>query len=270
LPPDSGTIRLGSNLEMLVVDQNRDQLKAEWTVSDALTGGRSDQVIINGQARHVTGYMQDFLFSPEQRNTPVTALSGGERGRLMLARALSRTSNLLVLDEPTNDLDIETLDLLQELLADYPGTVVLVSHDRDFLDRVVTSTIAPEGGGRWLEYAGGYSDMLAQRRGADLDKPLVKVKAAAAVRADAPIAPEARRKLSFKDKHALETLPDQIAKLETEIATLDAKLADSALYARDPKAFAASTARLSAAMSERAAAEERWLELEILREDLAN
>ena len=270
MPPDAGTIRRGSNLEMLVVDQNRDQLKPEWTVSDALTGGRSDQVIINGQARHVTGYMQDFLFSPEQRNTPVTALSGGERGRLMLARALSRPSNLLVLDEPTNDLDIETLDLLQELLADYPGTVILVSHDRDFLDRVVTSTIAPEDGGRWLEYAGGYSDMLAQRRGADLARTPAKAKAPAdAARPEAAASGgQPRRKLSFKDKHALDTLPPQIAALEIEIAKLEARLADARLYASDPKAFAAATSRLSAAQAERSTAEERWLELEMLREEM--
>jgi len=268
-PPDAGTMLLGSNLEMLVVDQNRDQLNPKWTVSDALTGGRSDQVIINGEARHVTSYMQDFLFLPEQRNTPVSVLSGGERGRLMLARALSRPSNLLVLDEPTNDLDIETLDLLQELLADYPGTVILVSHDRDFLDRVVTSTIAPEGGGRWVEYAGGYSDMIAQRRGSDVVKPASgKGKVQAEPVREVTPAALPRRKLSFKEKHALETLPGQIAALEREIAGLEARLADATLYAADPRAFAAATARLSTAAAERTAAEERWLELEILREEM--
>jgi len=271
LSPDAGFVRLGSNLDMLVVDQNRDQLKPEWTVSDALTGGRSDQVIINGVAKHVTAYMQDFLFAPEQRNTPVHVLSGGERGRLMLARALSRPSNLLVLDEPTNDLDLETLDLLQELLADYPGTVVLVSHDRDFLDRVVTSTIAPEGGGKWLEYAGGYSDMLAQRRGADLAKapvrPAGKSADAQGARGDA-VPPAQRRKLSFKDKHALDTLPATIVALDARIADLDATLADPKLYASDAKAFAAASSALAAAQAEKAAAEERWLELEILREEL--
>jgi len=214
--------------------------------------------------------MQDFLFSPEQRNTPVTALSGGERGRLMLARALSRPSNLLVLDEPTNDLDIETLDLLQELLADYPGTVILVSHDRDFLDRVVTSTIAPEGGGMWLEYAGGYSDMLAQRRGAGLAKAPARAKVAgdAARPETAASGSQPKRKLSFKDKHALDTLPAQIAALEEEIAGLEARLADARLYAADPKAFTATSARLSAAQAERSAYEERWLELEMLREEM--
>ena len=272
LAPDSGTTRLGSNLDMLIVDQKRDALNPEWTVSDALTGGRSDQVIINGEARHVTSYMADFLFSPEQRNTPVHVLSGGERGRLMLARALSRPSNLLVLDEPTNDLDLETLDLLQELLADYPGTVILVSHDRDFLDRVVTSTIAPDGKGRWVEYAGGYSDMLAQRRGAELSKTPAKSSAPRAMAAaDAvPAVPnQAKRKLSFKDKHALETLPATIAALQKEILTLEKKLADPKLYSSDPKAFATILQRLAAAQSDRTTAEERWLELEMLREELA-
>ena len=163
LEPDSGTVRLGVNLELVTLDQKRDELDPNWTVQDALTGGRGDQVVINGKARHVASYMKDFLFIPEQRLTPLRVLSGGERARLMLARALAKPSNVLVLDEPTNDLDLETLDLLQELLADYQGTVLLVSHDRDFLDRVVTSVLAPNGDGTWTEYAGGYSDMLAQR-----------------------------------------------------------------------------------------------------------
>ena len=167
LTPDSGDIRLGTNLELVSLDQRRDELDPNWTVSDALSGGRGDQVTVNGKVRHVASYMKDFLFLPEQRLTPLRVLSGGERARLMLARALAKPSNLLVLDEPTNDLDLETLDLLQELLADYAGTVLLVSHDRDFLDRVVTSVLAPEGEGRWTEYAGGYSDMLAQRKGTE-------------------------------------------------------------------------------------------------------
>ncbi len=170
LAPDSGTIRLGQSLELVTLDQRRDELKPEWTVGEALTGGRGDQVSVNGKVRHVVSYMKDFLFTSEQVRSPMKVLSGGERGRLMLARALAKPSNVLVLDEPTNDLDLETLDLLQELLADYPGTVILVSHDRDFLDRVVTSVIAAEGDGRWSEYPGGYSDMLAQRQGADLER----------------------------------------------------------------------------------------------------
>ena len=154
---------IGTSLAAVTLDQQRASLDPAATLADTLTGGGGDTVVVAGERRHVIGYMKDFLFKPEQARTPVGVLSGGERGRLMLACALARPSNLLVLDEPTNDLDLETLDLLQEMLADYPGTVLLVSHDRDFLDRVVTSTLAAEGGGRWVEYAGGYSDMLAQR-----------------------------------------------------------------------------------------------------------
>src|SRR5207302_5318916 len=167
LAPDSGTVRLGANLLTATLDQHRESLDPAATLAEALTGGRGDTVVIGGQARHVIGYMKDFLFAQEQMRTPLGVLSGGERGRLMLARALAKPSNLLVLDEPTNDLDLETLDVLEEMLADYAGTVILASHDRDFLDRVVNGVIAPDGGGRWVEYAGGYSDMLAQR-GRDL------------------------------------------------------------------------------------------------------
>ena len=156
-------MRLGANVTMASLDQRRASLEPTTTLVDALTGGGSDYVTINGERRHVIGYMRDFLFPPEQARTPIGKLSGGERGRLMLARALAKPSNLMVLDEPTNDLDIETLDLLQELLGDYAGTILLVSHDRDFLDRVATSVIVGEGDGRWVEYAGGYSDMVAQR-----------------------------------------------------------------------------------------------------------
>ena len=273
LAPDAGTLRLGANLQIVTLDQRRDELDPAWTVADALTGGRGDQVVINGRARHVASYMKDFLFQPEQARSPVGVLSGGERGRLMLARALSKPSNLLVLDEPTNDLDLETLDLLQELLADYPGTLLLVSHDRDFLDRVVTSTIAPDGAGRWTEYAGGYSDMLVQRRGAEPEKAVktparAKSETAAPRAAEGAPAPAARRKLSFKEKHALQTLPATIAALEAEIAALAAQLADAGLYAREPALFARASERLGAAQAELAAAEEQWLELEILRAEL--
>ena len=208
--------------------------------------------------------MKDFLFGPEQARTPVGVLSGGERGRLTLAVALTRPSNLLVLDEPTNDLDLETLELLQEMLADYPGTVLLVSHDRDFLDRVCTSVIATEGDGRWIEYAGGYSDMLAQRgppRLASAPSPKAKSPASAVPGATS-------RKMSFKDKHALETLPGQIDKMLATIDKLRAALADPDLYTRDPKLFAKGTEALAKAETELAQAEERWLELEMLREEL--
>ena len=172
-PPDSGSIRLGANIEMATLDQHRESLDPKSTLADALTGGGSDSVMVGGKPKHVVSYMKDFLFGQEQMRTPLEVLSGGERGRLMLARALAKPSNLLVLDEPTNDLDLETLDVLEEMLGDYDGTVILISHDRDFLDRVVTSVIAPEGDGRWIEYAGGYTDMLAQR-GADLKREAVK------------------------------------------------------------------------------------------------
>ncbi len=167
LLPDSGEVRLGANVEMAALDQGRESLDPGWTLSEALTGGRGDTVTVGGQKKHVGAYMKDFLFSPQQARTPLSALSGGERGRVMLARALAKPSNLLVLDEPTNDLDLETLDVLEEMLASYTGTVILISHDRDFLDRTVGAVLVPEGDGRWAEYAGGYTDMLAQR-GRDL------------------------------------------------------------------------------------------------------
>ncbi len=163
IAPDSGEIVLGTNLKPVILDQGRAALEPGMTVTDVLTGGRGDSVVVNGRSRHVIGYLKDFLFAPEQARTPVSVLSGGERNRLLIAKALAQPSNLLVLDEPTNDLDLETLDLLQEMLDDYEGTLLLVSHDRDFLDRVVGSVLVSEGEGRWVEYAGGYSDMLTQR-----------------------------------------------------------------------------------------------------------
>ncbi|MFT3733298.1 MAG: ATP-binding cassette domain-containing protein [Hyphomicrobium sp.] len=273
IAPDSGTIRHGANLEIVTLDQRRDELDPNWTVSDALTGGRGDQVVINGKARHVASYMKDFLFLPEQRLSPIRVLSGGERARLMLARALAKPSNVLVLDEPTNDLDLETLDLLQELLSDYTGTILLVSHDRDFLDRIVTSVLAPTGNGYWTEYAGGYSDMLAQRKGEALskDQKLADQKTAKSPADNAPKAPAPQKqKLSFKEKHALSTLPGEIAKLETEIKELAAKLADAGLYARDRAAFDKTNARLSAAQQQLETAETLWLELEEKREAIEN
>jgi ATP-binding cassette subfamily F protein uup len=269
LPPDSGEVRLGANVAMASLEQDRDSLNPNWTLAEALTGGRGDQVAVGNGHKHVVGYMKDFLFQPEQARTPLRVLSGGERGRLMLARALAKPSNLLVLDEPTNDLDLETLDVLEEMLSEYAGTVILISHDRDFLDRVVHAVIVPEGGGKWAEYAGGYSDMLTQR-GSDLSgrrtaKPAPKEKSPSSE----PATPSAaKRKLSFKDKHALETLPKQMAALQDEANKLQDALADAGLYARDAKAFADTSARLAAVQGDLVAAEERWLELEILREEL--
>jgi ATP-binding cassette subfamily F protein uup len=268
LPPDSGAVRLGANLAMVSLDQRREGLDPNRSLAETLTDGSGDMVSVGEEWRHVIGYMKDFLFTPEQARTPVSRLSGGERGRLMLARALARPSNLLVLDEPTNDLDLETLDLLQEMLADYAGTVLLVSHDRDFLDRVVTSTLAWHGPGQWIEYAGGYSDMMIQR-GGDLDRKAL-AKAPRAKSAEKPVErkPAARKALSFKDKHALQTLPGRMQKLQAAIAASQARMADPQLYARDPATFGKTADELHRAEAELAAAEEQWLELEMRREEM--
>jgi ATP-binding cassette subfamily F protein uup len=265
-------VRLGANLATASLDQGRESLDPGWTLSEALTGGRGDTVSIGGRPRHVVGYMQDFLFSPQQARTVLSALSGGERGRLMLARALAKPSNLLVLDEPTNDLDLETLDVLEEMLGNYAGTVILISHDRDFLDRVVNVVLAPAGDGRWIEYAGGYTDMVAQRGADPAVRPVPqKTRPASAVKGAASPAPAQapKRKLSFNEKHALESLPKEIAALQLQIRALQARLDDPALYSRDPKGFNETTQALADATSQLAAAEERWLELEILREEIA-
>lgn len=269
LAPDSGTIRLGTNLDIASLDQRRDSLDGEKTLADVLTDGRGDTVIVGDTARHVVGYMKDFLFRPEQVRAPVKALSGGERGRLMLARALARPSNLLILDEPTNDLDLETLDLLEEMLADYTGTLLLVSHDRDFLDRVVTSTIVAEGDGRWTEYAGGYSDMIAQRGESFAERDIVKNKTAdrsSPPETAAPPPPEPKRKLTFKDQHALKTLPGRINELTGEIENLEKRLSDSGFYAKNPDGFAETSRKLDAARVALATSEDEWLRLEMLRE----
>ena len=264
IEPDRGRIKLGTNLAAVTLDQTRDSLNPAATLSETLTGGSGDQVEVNGQKRHVIGYMKDFLFRPEQARTPVGVLSGGERGRLMLAVALARPSNLMILDEPTNDLDLETLDLLQEMLSDYQGTVLLVSHDRDFLDRTVTSTIAAEEEGSWIEYAGGYSDMLIQR-----GSP-TSAKADARKRAAPPptlVKPANVKKLSFKQQHELEKLlPDAIAKLQADITRYQRILTDPNLFTRDKKKFDATTSALAQAENDLSRAEERWLELELLRQ----
>ncbi len=287
LAPDSGKVRIANNLQMVTLDQKRETLDPNATVAEILTGGRGDQVIINDKPRHVASYMKDFLFQPEQARTTANVLSGGERGRLMLARALAKPSNVLVLDEPTNDLDLETLDLLQELLADYDGTVLLVSHDRDFLDRVVTSVIVSEGEGNWLEYAGGYTDMLSQRNDTALLKEAGRASRAKAKddkltnatkragketnKTTTPVSAgkTSAKKLTFKDKHALETLPGKIEDLHSEIQSLQDNLSNPDLFTKDPDKFQTSTERLAAALSELGASEEQWLELELKREELA-
>jgi len=270
IAPDGGSLRLGANIEMATLDQHRESLDPKSTLAEALTGGRGDHVIVGDKPKHVIGYMKDFLFGQEQRGTPLEALSGGERGRLMLARALAKPSNLLVLDEPTNDLDLETLDVLEEMLGEYEGTVILISHDRDFLDRVVTSVIVPEGNGRWIEYAGGYSDMLLQR-GADLKREAAKAAPAAKERKEArgtAPSPAAKRRLSFNEKHALETLPKTIEKLQAKIAKQQRLLDDPDLYRKDRTKFDEASAAMATAQTELAAAEDRWLELEVLREEI--
>ena len=275
LPPDSGEVRLGSTLAIATLNQHRDSLDPEVTVAEALTGQRfgeaGDTVMVNGSPKHVISYMKDFLFTSEQARTPLRKLSGGERGRLMLAQVLARPSNLLVLDEPTNDLDMETLDVLEDMLADYAGTVLLISHDRDFLDRLVNGIIAPDGDGRWMEYAGGYGDMLAQRRSDLMQRSQQPGRGKTSKDADKldTQPPAAKRRLLFKEKHALETLPKTIAELKAEAVKLQTRLDDSQFYTRDRSGFEKATTALSSIQLKIAAAEEQWLELEILREELS-
>ena len=257
-----------------MLDQRRDALDPDESLEHFLTDGRGQSLIVNGEQKHVVSYMKDFLFRPEQARTPVRELSGGEKARLILARTLARPANLLVLDEPTNDLDIETLDLLQELVAGFPGTVLLVSHDRDFLDRTVSAVIAPDetrpGEGRWIAYAGGYSDMLAQR-GAETAAPKPKAKPAASKPSAEPAAKASQSgkgKLSYKQKYALETLPAEIEKLAGDIAALETKLADPNLFAKDAEKFNRIAGELDEKRTHHAAMEEEWLELEMLREEI--
>ncbi|MCZ7932769.1 ABC-F family ATP-binding cassette domain-containing protein [Agrobacterium leguminum] len=275
LEPDSGTVKLGTNLEIATLDQKREDLNPNDTLAHYLTDGRGENLLVNGELKHVTGYMKDFLFQPEQARTPIRNLSGGERARLILARILARPTNLLILDEPTNDLDIETLDLLQEIVAGFSGTVILVSHDRDFLDRTVTSTIAPvnpdEPDGRWIEYAGGYSDMMAQRKGAAEEKRKAekqeKAKAAPSASASQDLS-KAKGKLSFKQKFALENLPKEMEKAQGEIAKREQRMADPELFTKDPAAFNTLAQEMSKLRDKLEAMEEEWLELEMLREEL--
>ncbi|MDR3435780.1 ATP-binding cassette domain-containing protein [Telmatospirillum sp.] len=270
LPVDSGSIRLGTNLQIAVYDQRRTQLDPEATVWDTLTDGAGDNISVRGTPRHVMSYLRDFLFEDRQAQSPVKSLSGGERNRLLLAKLLAKPSNLLVLDEPTNDLDMDTLDLLEETLADYDGTLLLVSHDRDFIDRLVTSVIAVEGNGQIDEYVGGYSDYQRWRTAADADSGPA-VTRASAKQATVAIAPRPKTatKLTYKEQRELDELPARQESLQTEIANLETSLTDPALYSRDPKRFATVSERLMAARHELAAAEERWLELEMKREELS-
>ncbi|MDJ0994195.1 MAG: ATP-binding cassette domain-containing protein [Dinoroseobacter sp.] len=271
LAPDTGTVTHGTNLELAVFDQNRAQLDPDLSLWDSLTGdpsmrvsGRADQVMVRGTPRHVVGYLKEFLFNENQARSPVHSLSGGERARLLLARIMARESNLLVLDEPTNDLDIETLDLLQEVLSDYPGTVLLVSHDRDFIDRVATSTVAMEGDGRAVVYAGGWSDYQAQRKEAPAapSKPTPSPKAVSKPAKQAKATPSAREGLSFTEAHRLKELPGQIERLEAEIDTLEAFLSDPELFTKEPAKFQKASEALVERQAALSAAEEDWLTLE--------
>ncbi|NVK32864.1 MAG: ATP-binding cassette domain-containing protein [Rhodobacteraceae bacterium] len=269
--PDSGSVRLGTNLEMVTLDQKRENLDPNDSLATVLTGGRGDMVVIGTESKHVMSYMKDFLFSPEQARTPVGVLSGGERARAMLARALANTSNLMVLDEPTNDLDLETLDLLEELLGDYSGTALVVSHDRDFLDRVCTSVIVSEGNGAWQEYAGGYTDMLAQRgEGVTARKASKQPEPKKDKQSSAPAEqkPKAKAKLSFTQQHLLKTLPQTISNIEAKLEKLQLEMNDPQLYAKNPNKFAKLTAEISDLATEKDKAEEQWLELEMLKEEI--
>jgi len=266
--PDSGTISLGTNLMPAVFDQARAQLDPDMSLWDSLTGdpdmrvsGKADQILVRGSPRHVIGYLKEFLFDEAQARAPVRSLSGGEKARLLLAKLMARESNLLVLDEPTNDLDIETLDLLQELLDGYDGTIILVSHDRDFLDRVATTTIAMEGDGNATAYAGGWSDYRIQRLESGAPEAQSSV-AAARSKPDVPAKKEVAPKISFTEKHRLAELPQVIAKLEAEIGKLEVLMADPELFTREPVKFRKATEALTTRQKALAAAEEEWLLLE--------
>lgn len=266
LEPDAGTVTLGTNLEMSVFDQRREALDPEMSLWESLTGdremrvsGRADQILVRGAPRHVVGYLKDFLFDESQARAPVRSLSGGEKARLLLAKLMAKPSNLLVLDEPTNDLDIETLDLLQELLDDYDGTVLLVSHDRDFLDRVATTTVALEGRGRIVVHAGGWSDYAPKRA---LAAPPPEKPAELRGEVEKPVLKQRVARLSFTEKHRLEELPSVIDRLEAEIGKLTELLSDPELFTREPVKFRKATEALNERQEKLAKAEEEWLTLE--------
>ena len=265
--PDSGTVKLGTNLVPAVFDQNRSMLDPTVSLWDSLTedkelgvSGRNDQIMVRGRPKHVVGYLKEFLFDENQARGPVSALSGGEKARLLLARLMAKESNLLVMDEPTNDLDVETLDLLQEILDDYDGTVLLVSHDRDFLDRVATTSIVMEGDGTAVIYAGGWTDYQHQKR--DKDRPVTsETKVKKQVPAPGKAIKE-KPKASFKQEHRLKELPSVIERLELEISRLEEFLADPELYTKEPAKFQKASDGLAERQLLLAGAEEEWLELE--------
>ena len=270
--PDTGAVQHGTNLVPAMFDQTRSQLDPDMTLWESLAGdpdmrvsGKADQVLVRGQPKHVVGYLKEFLFDDAQARAPVRSLSGGEKARLLLAKLMARESNLLVLDEPTNDLDVETLDLLQELLDDYDGTVLLVSHDRDFLDRVATTTIAMEGNGRATVYAGGWSDYRSQRAETTPDVIEVAEKKISA-KAEKPKAVQ-KSGLTFTEQHRLDALPAEMERLEAEIAKLEELMADPELYTREPVKFQKATEALTQRQEKLSAAEMEWLELAEKAED---
>ena len=272
MKPDSGHVRVGKSLTLAYFDQQRSLLNPKATLKSTLCESGGDLVRVGNATRHVRGYLKDWLFDPREAEARVATLSGGQGNRLMLAKILATPSDLLILDEPTNDLDMDTLDLLQGLLADYAGTLIVVSHDRDFLDKTVSSTIVLEGDGRAKEYAGGYADYLAQRRDGPARAPAQRAgaakKAGGRVAVEPPPKPQPAARLSYKDQRMLDLLPDAMAALEMEIAALESELSDSGLYGADPDRFVRAAARLEAARAELSAAEERWLALEARRDEI--
>ncbi|HQN51357.1 MAG TPA: ATP-binding cassette domain-containing protein, partial [Phenylobacterium sp.] len=268
LAPDAGEVKLGANLDIAYIDQARADLRPDMMLRDVLTPLGGDQVMVRGQVKHVAAYAKEFLFTDQQIRQPVRSLSGGERNRLLLARALATPANLIVLDEPTNDLDMDTLDLLEEILADYEGTLILVSHDRDFVDRLASSTIALNGRGDAVETPGGWQDFLAQNPGF-----FRAIDLASTTPAPKPAAPKAEpakpTKLSYKDQRRLQELDGLIAALPGQIAKLETQLADPNLYARDRAGFDKINTALEKARDDLSSAEEEWLELEERREALA-
>ncbi len=267
--PDSGEVRLGLGIAPIYLDQRRESFDLDRTLWETLATGGGDSILVNGAQRHIVGYLRDFLFDERQATMPVRALSGGERARLMLAKLFARPSNLIVLDEPTNDLDMDTLDLLQDVLSDYDGTLLLVSHDRDFLDRLVTSTIAVEGEGDVQEYAGGYSDYVIQRGEQEAAKPAARKAEPRRAEPAREAAPAAAR-FSMKEQRELADVAAKLDKLHAEISTIESALADPAIYQRDPAKAAQAGALLARKRDELHATEERWLELEEKRATLAN
>lgn len=267
LMPDHGRVALGPSIQPIVINQRRETLDPSRTLVETLTDGKGDMVLCAGQTRHVMGYMKDFLFRPEQARTPVSALSGGERGRLALAKALLTPTNFLILDEPTNDLDLDTLEVLLEWLENYEGTVLLVSHDRDFLDRIVTSTLVAEGEGCWTEYAGGYADIAALSP--KLKSPPSRENVTAERKAPSSKPSLHNRKLSYNDQRALDQLPERISQLEEAISGMTAELAQPDLYQKDPTRFSTLTEKLAQSEKALEVAEEQWLTLELKKSALS-